>query len=89
MPGNEDSLVVLWTSGDKEVALNMVFMYTLNFKLKNGELCLSDYLGSFFKVISEEKDLQDEIQKMKNAGATWKLAKPVQTNMESRSTLNS
>jgi hypothetical protein len=29
--GNEDSLVVLWTSGDKEVALNMVFMYTLKF----------------------------------------------------------
>jgi hypothetical protein len=35
MSGNEDSLVVLWTSGDREVALNMVFKYTLNSKLKN------------------------------------------------------
>jgi len=26
--------VVLWTSGDKEVALKMVFMYTLNSRLK-------------------------------------------------------
>ena len=27
-------LVVLWTSGDRDVALKMVFMYTLNSKLK-------------------------------------------------------
>lgn len=30
----KDKLIVLWTSGDKEVALNMVFMYTLNAKKK-------------------------------------------------------
>lgn len=29
-----NELVVLWTSGDREVALKMVFMYTLNSKLK-------------------------------------------------------
>lgn len=33
MSGNEDELIILWTSGDKEVALNMVFMYALNSKL--------------------------------------------------------
>jgi hypothetical protein len=39
MPGEErtiapsDKLVVLWTSGDRDVAMNMVFMYTLNAKL--------------------------------------------------------
>ncbi|MFB6214716.1 MAG: hypothetical protein ABEI54_02500 [Candidatus Bipolaricaulia bacterium] len=27
MSDKEDSLTVLWTSGDKEVALNMLFMY--------------------------------------------------------------
>ena len=26
----EDKLVVLWTSGDREVALKMAFMYTFN-----------------------------------------------------------
>ena len=25
---NSDKLIVLWTSGNKEVALNMVFLYT-------------------------------------------------------------
>ena len=27
-----DELIVLWTSGDREVALKMAFMYTLNSK---------------------------------------------------------
>jgi hypothetical protein len=31
----QDELVVLWTSGDREVALEMVFMYVLNSK-RNG-----------------------------------------------------
>jgi hypothetical protein len=30
--GDEPGLVVLWTSADREVALKMVFMYTLNAK---------------------------------------------------------
>ena len=30
----EDKLAVLWTSGDREVALKMVFMYTYNSKLQ-------------------------------------------------------
>ena len=69
MQGNEDSLVVLWSSGDKEVALNMVFMYTLNTKLRNWwtEVRLIVW-GPSSRLSSEDKDLQDEIQKMKNAG---------------------
>lgn len=34
MPANSDKLVILWTSGDREVALKMVFMYGLNAKVK-------------------------------------------------------
>lgn len=30
----DDTVVILWTSGDIEVAENMVFMYTLNSKKK-------------------------------------------------------
>jgi len=30
-----EKLVVLWTSGDRDVALKMVFMYTLNAKLQD------------------------------------------------------
>ena len=29
-----NELIVLWTSGDREVALKMVFMYTFNSKTK-------------------------------------------------------
>jgi hypothetical protein len=29
----DEKLIILWTSGDREVALNMVFMYALNSKL--------------------------------------------------------
>ncbi|RLB28776.1 MAG: DsrE family protein, partial [Deltaproteobacteria bacterium] len=32
--GKPDTLVVLWSSGDREVATRMVFMYTLNAKRK-------------------------------------------------------
>ncbi len=34
MTEKDDGLVVVWTSGDREVALEIVFMYTLNSKLK-------------------------------------------------------
>ncbi len=76
MLGNEDSLVVLWSSGDREVALNMVFMYTLNSKLRNwwSEVRLIIW-GPSSKLLSEDKDLQDEIQKMKNAGVILEACK--------------
>jgi hypothetical protein len=74
--GNEDSLVLLWTSGDREVALNMVFMYTLNSKLKNwwSEVRLIVW-GPSSRLLSEDKDLQDEIRKMKNAGVILEACK--------------
>jgi hypothetical protein len=76
MSGNEDSLVVLWTSGDREVALNMVFMYTPNSKLKNwwSEVRLIVW-GPSSGLLSEDKDLQDEIRKMKNAGVILEACK--------------
>jgi hypothetical protein len=74
MQGNEESLVVLWTSGDKEVALNMVFMYTLNSKLKNwwNDVYLIIW-GPSARLLSE--DLQDAIQKMKEAGVILEACK--------------
>jgi hypothetical protein len=76
MPGNEDSLVVLWTSGDREVALNMAFMYTLNSKLKNwwSEVCLIVW-GPSSKLLSEDRDLQNKIKEMKQAGVILEACK--------------
>jgi len=76
MSGNEDSLAVLWTSGDREVALNMVFKYTLNSKLKNwwNEVRLIVW-GPSSRLLSEDKNLQDEIRKMKSAGVILEACK--------------
>ncbi len=63
------SLLVVWSSGDRDVALNMVFMYTYNAK-KNGwwENIRLLIWGASSKLLSEDKQLQQEIRKMKEAG---------------------
>ncbi|MGB3862560.1 MAG: DsrE family protein [Candidatus Aminicenantaceae bacterium] len=67
---NEPSkLVVVWTSGDREVALKMVYMYTYNAK-KNGwwDNIRLIVWGPSSKLLSEDKELQDYTQKMKEVG---------------------
>ena len=64
-----DSLLVLWTSGDKEVAQNMVFMYVYNAKKNNWwENIRLLIWGPSAKLLAEDKDLQTELAKMKEAG---------------------
>jgi len=72
--GNENSkqesgLTVLWTSGDREVALKMVFMYTFNSKTKGwwDDVCLIVW-GPSSKLLSEDKELQAGIVAMLKAG---------------------
>jgi hypothetical protein len=64
-----ETLVVLWTSGDKEVATKMGFMYTLNAKLrgwwKNVTLIV---WGPSAKLLIEDSELQDRIEEMRAAG---------------------
>ena len=62
-------LVVVWTSGDREVALKMVFMYTYNSK----KYAWWDKVrlivwGPSSKLLSEDKELQDYLSKMKEGG---------------------
>lgn len=69
MKDNSKKLVVLWTSGDPEVAEKMVFMYTLNAK-KQGwfdEVVLIIW-GPSAKLTSENTMIQDYIKKMQDAG---------------------
>ena len=51
-----DKLAVIWSSRDKDVALNMVFMYTRNSKLRKwwNDVRLVVW-GPSAKLISEEK----------------------------------
>jgi hypothetical protein len=69
IPEDNSRLLVVWTSGDKDVAQNMVFMYTINAK-KQGWWENIRFLiwGASSKLLSEDKDLQEGIQKMKELG---------------------
>jgi hypothetical protein len=65
-----DELVVVWTSGDREVALKMAFMYAFNsrrFKWgwKNVTLVV---WGPSAKLLVEDKELQEYVSKIKDAG---------------------
>jgi len=76
MTEKDDSLVVVWTSGDREIALKMVFMYTLNSKLKDWwkNVCLIVW-GPSAKLLGEDVELQDYIKKMKEAGVVLEACK--------------
>jgi hypothetical protein len=64
-----DSLVVIWTSGDREVARKMVFMYTKNSRLRGwwDRVRLVAW-GPAARLISGDAELQEELQELKAAG---------------------
>ncbi len=62
-------LAVLWTSGDRDVALKMVFMYTFYAKERGWWQDIQLIVwGPSSKLLSEDKELQDYIKKMKDKG---------------------
>lgn len=69
-------LLVVWTSGDRDVAMNMVFMYTYNAKKNDWwENIRFIIWGASTKLLSEDKELQKEIQKMKEIGVEILICK--------------
>jgi len=64
-----NKLLVVWTNGDREVAIRMAFMYTLNSKLKEwwNEVSLIVW-GPSAQLLAEDTTLQEYIEKMKEAG---------------------
>jgi hypothetical protein len=63
-----ENLVVIWTSGDREVAKKMVFMYTKNSKLKGwwGRVRLVVWGPS--QLLTADKELQEELEDLQAAG---------------------
>jgi hypothetical protein len=61
--------LILWTSGDREVALKMVFMYTYNAK-KRGWMDTVRLLvwGPSAKLLSEDEELQKQLAGLKEVG---------------------
>ncbi len=75
IPANE-KLVVLWTSGDRDVALKMVFMYTYNAQTRGwwDDITLVVW-GPSAKLLAEDEELQGFLAKIKEAGVTVKACK--------------
>jgi len=73
---NQDKLVVLWTSADREVALKMVFMYTYNSKLKGwwDDVTLIIW-GPSSRLLSMDKELQDYVKKAQDAGVKFQACR--------------
>jgi len=69
-------LMVLWTSGDREVALKMVFMYTFSAK-KQGWWDEIRFVvwGPSSKLLSEDEELQKGIKDMMEAGVEVQACK--------------
>ncbi|MFC1627662.1 DsrE family protein [Gemmatimonadota bacterium] len=62
-------LAVVWTSGDRDVALGMVFMYTFNAKRAGwfDEVQLIVW-GPSEKLLATDEELQEYVDRMKQAG---------------------
>lgn len=73
---NKDKLVIIWSSGDREVALKMVFMYTLNSKLYNwwDDITLIVW-GPSTNLLSTDYELQEYIQKIRENGVKLEACK--------------
>jgi hypothetical protein len=66
---NPNTLLVVWTSGEREVALNMVLMYTYNSKVHGWWENLTLLIwGASTKLLSEDALLQEKIKEIKDAG---------------------
>jgi len=72
----EDSLKVLWHSGDKETALGLALLYTKNSKLrgwwKNVEIII---WGGASMLAATDKDVQDEIRDLMAIGIVVKACR--------------
>jgi hypothetical protein len=66
---NPDHLLMLWTSGDREVALKMVLMYTYNAKINNwwSEVTLLIW-GPSTSALAQDDELKAKVKEIQDAG---------------------
>ena len=71
-----ESMAVIWSSGDREVAKKMVFMYTKNSKLKGwwGRVRLVVW-GPSAQLLTTDLELQEELEDLKAAGVELQACK--------------
>ena len=73
---DDEKLVILWTSGDRDVALKMVFMYAGNApRFEWWKHITLVVWGPSSKLLSEDQEVQESLQKMMDAGIIAKACK--------------
>lgn len=70
--GISDTLVILWTTGERETALKMIFMYGFNSKSRGWWQNVHIIVwGGATKLLSEDEELQETVKKCQDAGVTF------------------
>jgi len=79
---NQEKLVVIWTSRDRDVALQMAFLYTINSKLRGWwEDVTFVVWGPSAKILSIDEELQLFIPKMQEEGVKVKACRKCADNL--------
>ena len=70
------NLAIVWTSGDRDVALKMVFMYAMNAKRRGwaNEVELIVW-GPSAELLSHDLELQEQVAAMQEVGVVFKACK--------------
>ena len=77
-----EKLVVLWTSDNKVTAENMVFMYTINAKVKGWwQDVVFIIWGASTELVAKDKDVQMVIEKMIEVGINVRACKKCAENL--------
>ncbi len=78
----KNEVMIVWTTDNKETILNMVFLYTLNAKLKGwfDEVTLLVW-GASQKLLSEDDELKVKVKEMVEAGVTVVACKKCSENL--------
>jgi hypothetical protein len=70
------NLAIVWTSGDRDVALKMVFMYALNAKRREWASQVELIVwGPSAKLLSHDVELQEQVAAMQEVGVVFKACK--------------
>ncbi|WP_458700294.1 DsrE family protein [Sulfurospirillum sp. 1307] len=78
----KNELMVVWTTDNKDTIKNMVFLYTLNAKLKSwfDEVTLLIW-GASQEILKEDEELQAKIKEMIDAGVKVVACKKCAQNL--------
>ena len=72
----KEKLVVVWTSGDRDVALRMVFMYTYNAKVQGWWKDVTMVVwGASQQLLAVDSEIRDYVKKMVGAGIKLEACK--------------